>query len=269
MKQMRHVVRLEVVLHRLGSWFLMFIALAGWTQLARAGAAEWSSTNVQYLYGNAYESIYFNPNTQSLDSTPVSGSVITVEHVNGWKYGDNFLFVDFTNPDRSHSDIGTSLYGELSPRLSFGKMTGADLSMGIIKDFLITTTMEVGDGFHNYLYGLAVDLDLPGVPVFQINYYVRNQANADLGSQVTLVWVKPFAVGSLDFVFEGFLDYAYGLDPVENNLITAPRLLLDLGKTWGVPGVLQAGVEYQIWRNKYGIDGIDEDVAQAMLKWIW
>jgi nucleoside-specific outer membrane channel protein Tsx len=37
-------------------------------------------------------------------------------------------------------------------------MTGADLSMGIIKDVLISTTLEVGEGFHNYLYGLAVDL---------------------------------------------------------------------------------------------------------------
>lgn len=31
---------------------------------------------------------------------------------------------------------------------------------------------------------------------------------------------------------------------------------------------MQAGVECQIWRNKFGIDGVDEDVAQAMVKWI-
>lgn len=234
-----------------------------------AGAAEWSSTNIQYLYGDTYEAIYFDGAAGKLDSYDVSGSVITLEHVNGWKYGDNFFFVDFTNPDSTDKDIGSSAYGEISPRLSLSKISGSDLSMGIIKDVLITTTMEIGEGFHNYLYGLAVDLDFPGWPVFQVNYYVRNEAVTDTGNQITLVWLKPFSVGPLDFTFEGFLDYAYGLDPAEDNLLTAPRLLVDLGKLWGAPGTLQAGVEYQIWRNKYGIDGIDEDVAQLMLKWIW
>lgn len=243
---------------------LLFTALQ-----ANAGAAEWSSTNIQYLYGNSYEAIYFDPARGELDSYDVSGAIITLEHVNGWKYGDNFFFVDMTNAERSGTDIDTGLYGEISPRLSFSKMSGADLSAGIIKDVLLTSTLEVGSGFHNYLYGLAVDLDLPGWPVFQVNWYVRNEAGTDTGQQITLVWVKPFTLGGLDFTFEGFLDYAYDLDPSEDNLLTAPRLLVDLGKTWGAPGVLQAGVEYQIWRNKFGIDGIDEDVAQVMLKWIW
>lgn len=236
-----------------------------------AGAAEWSSTNVQYLYGTKHQSIFFNTDTGKLDSRDDTRSVVTLEHVNGWKYGDNFFFVDITNPDRSDKETKTSYYGELSPRLSLGKISGKDLSLGIVKDVLITTTAEIGDGFHNYLYGLAVDLDLPGTPVFQINYYIRNEIGPgkDRGNQLTLVWLRPFDVGGLSFVFEGFLDYAYGMDHAEDNLLTAPRLLLDVGKLWGSPGTLQAGVEYQVWRNKFGLDGIDEDVPQAMLKWIW
>jgi nucleoside-specific outer membrane channel protein Tsx len=118
---------------------------------------------------------------------------------------------------------------------------------------------------------LAVDLNLPGFAFFQVNWYVRNEVTfgTDLGQQVTLVWGAPFSLGPVDFLFEGFLDYAYGNDPSEDNLLTAPRLLLDVGKFFGAPGTLQAGVEYQIWRNKFGIDGIDEDVAQLMVKWIW
>lgn len=261
---------------------LLTAALPLSTQV-QAGAAQWSSTNIQYLYGDAHQSIYFDPDKMALDSTDDVRSVITLEHVNGWKYGDNFFFVDITNADREDATSATEFYGEISPRLSFSKMSGKSVSAGIIKDVLFTATLEVGDyvdvdgskGFHNYLYGLAVDLDLPGVPVFQVNYYVRNEhrdvpnGKVDTGSQITLVWVKPFTVGGLNFVFEGFFDYAYGVDPLEDNIITAPRLLLDVGALWGSPGVLQAGVEYQIWRNKFGIDGIDEDVAQAMLKWIW
>ncbi len=229
---------------------------------AQAGSAQWSSTNIQYLHGTNYE---LGDDTRS---------IVTLEHANGWKYGDNFFFVDITNPDRDGENTGTEFYGEISPRLSFSKISGRDLSFGIVQDFLITTTVEIGDagsGFHNYLYGLAVDLKLPGFAFFQVNWYVRNEVTAgtDLGQQVTLVWLVPFSIGPVDFAFEGFLDYAYGNDPSEDNLLTAPRLLVDVGKFFGAPGALQAGVEYQIWRNKFGIDGIDEDVAQLMVKWVW
>ncbi len=239
---------------------------------AMAGAATFAQTNIQYLNSDSYEYIYFNPAKGALDSTQESAAIITIEHVNEWKYGDNFLFVDITNPDRDAGDIGTGLYGELSPRFSLGKISGKGVGTGLVKDVLVTTTAEIGQGFRNYLYGVAVDLNLPATPVFQINYYARNEVSkpgADMGSQVTLVWLKPFTLGGVAFSFEGFYDYAWGMDHVEDNIITAPRLLVDLGQFWDTPGILQAGIEYQIWRNKYGIDGIDEDVVQAMVKWIW
>lgn len=224
-----------------------------------AGAAQWSSTNIQYLYGTSHE---LGDDTRG---------IVTLEHVNGWKYGDNFFFVDITNPDQEGEETDTSFYGEISPRLSFGKIFGKDLSAGIVKDVLFTSTAELGNGFRNYLYGVAVDLDLPKFPVFQVNWYVRNEIDAptDLGQQITLVWLMPFKTGSLDWSFEGFADYAYGLEPSEDNLIAGPRLLVDAGKAWGSPGVLQVGIEHQIWRNKFGIDGVDEDVTQLMVKWIW
>jgi len=229
---------------------------------ADAGSASFSTTNIQYLYGTQYE---LGDDTRS---------IVTLEHVNAWKYGDNFFFVDITNPDRTGEITGTEFYGEISPRLSLSALTGMKLSGGIIKDTLITATLEMGDagsGFHNYLYGLAVDLNVPHVPVFQVNYYVRNEigAGTDLGSQLTLVWLAPFDLGPTTWSFEGFLDYAMGNDPREDNLLAGPRLLLDVGKLWGAPGALQAGLEYQVWRNKFGIKDVDEDVAQAMLKWIW
>ena len=58
---------------------------------ASAGAAKWSSTNFQYLYGDTYAQIGVD-GEGNLGSTVVSSSVITLEHVNGWSYGDNFFF---------------------------------------------------------------------------------------------------------------------------------------------------------------------------------
>ena len=35
------------------------------------------------------------------------------------------------------------------------------------------------------------------------------------------------------------------------------------------PGNLFVGVEYQYWKNKYGVDGVDENVVQMMAKWFF
>lgn len=221
--------------------------------------ARWSSTNLQYHYGTDYE------------LGDEKRTLITLENASGWKYGDNFFFVDITDPDRTGEQTQTSWYGEISPRLSFGKMTNTDLSMGIIQDFLLTSTIEMGEGFHTYLYGLAVDLKLPKFNYFQINWYLRNEVTfgTDLGQQITLAWGLPFAIGKAKFSFEGFFDYAWDVDPSEDNIVTQPRLLLDVGSLWDAPGVIQAGIEYQIWKNKFGIDGVDESFPELMVKWIF
>lgn len=248
-----------------------------------AGSAVFSSTNIQYLYGTKYADFNSNFNGFVHDD---KASIITLEHVNAWKYGDNFFFVDITNPDREGDAFATtgkgkgSFYAELSPRLSLSKITGKKLGVGIIQDFLVTSTLEIpqSPNEQTYLYGLAADLKLPAFQYFQVNWYVRDAQASDLktGQQVTLVWGLPFKLGKADFTFEGFFDYAWGEDPksgavrtYQDNIVTAPRLLVDLGSFFGKPGDIQAGVEYQMWRNKFGIDGMDEDVPQAMVKWIW
>jgi len=241
---------------------LLAVIALSLSSMVYAGSAKWSTTNVQYLYGTNYNTGLGGDDTKG---------IFTLEHANGWEYGDNFFFLDITNPNRKGSNTSTELYAEFSPRFSLSKITGKNLSLGIVKDFLITTTLEAGNGFHSYLYGVAADLDLPGFKFFQVNwYFVRDEATSNnKGSQVTLAWLLPFKAGGLDISFEGFADYAYGLGAKESNLVTAPRLLVDIGKYFGAPGTLQAGIEYQIWRNQFGVKNQDEDVAQLMVKWTW
>jgi len=251
-----HRASLMVCLLEQGFLFaLLMLPTAG----AEAGSAYRSSTNIQYLYGRSYE------------LGDKARSIVTLERASGWRYGDSYLFVDVQNPDRSGRATKTSFYGELSPRLSLGKISGHDLAVGMIHDVLLSFTAEFGEGFRNYLYGLAVDLKVPGFAYFKANWYVRNEIDfaTDRGQQVTLAWALPFRTGALDWTLEGFADYAWGLHPAADKLATAPRLLLDIGKAFGAPGTLQAGMEYQIWRNKFGIKGVDENVPQIMVKWIW
>ncbi|MFP5413549.1 MAG: hypothetical protein ACLGG1_00835 [Gammaproteobacteria bacterium] len=90
---------------------------------AQAGSALFATTNIQYLHGTSYAD--FDPSGGF--SHTDEASIITIEHFNAWKYGDNFIFVDITNPDREGDAFGTtseadgSFYAEISPRLSIGK----------------------------------------------------------------------------------------------------------------------------------------------------
>lgn len=224
-------------------------------------AAEWSTTNVQLLYGDGYE------------LSDNSMAIMTLEHANGWKYGDNFFFIDINNPAAD----GTGYYGEFSPRLSLGRISGKDMSFGIVKDVLIAGTLEMGEDLNAQLLGVGFALNLPSFAFADLNLYYRTShrdwlaEQTDGGAQVTIDWLLPFELGGQKIAFEGFADYAWGEKggsaPKADNLITAPRLLIDVGNWVGAPGTLQVGVEYQIWRNKFGVKGVDEDVAQAMIKW--
>src|SRR3546814_2823481 len=71
---------------------------------------------------------------------------ITFEHASGWTWGDMFLFVDNKWYNGISGSDGHTYYGEFSPRLSLGKISGADLSFGPIKDVLISATYERGEG---------------------------------------------------------------------------------------------------------------------------
>ncbi len=79
------------------------------------GIFEWTSSNFQILHGSGFK--------LGADAR----STITVEHANGWRYGDNFLFIDVTQRD----DVGVEVYGEWFPRMSLSRLSNKDLSIGI------------------------------------------------------------------------------------------------------------------------------------------
>ncbi len=226
-------------------------------------AADWSAANAQYLYGDGYE------------LGDVSMAIFTFEYAAGTKNWDVFFFLDVTNP----VDTGTAHYAEFSPRFSLNPITGAPLAFWIAKDTMLSTTLEMGDGVRATLVGVGFPLKLPGFAFADFNLYARKSerdfvtTQTDTGGQITLDWLLPFKLGPLDLAFEGFFDWAFGESggsaPKEDNIITAPRLLVDVGKMFGAPGKFQAGIEYQFWVNKFGVDGVNEDVPQAMVKWIF
>ncbi len=217
---------------------------------------EWSSNNIQFLSGSGFELGSSHHNT------------ITLEHADGWKYGENFLFLDFIQRD----DIGLEVYGEWYPRLSHNKLSGKDLSLGLIKDFSILGGINAGsepsnDPFVAFALGAGFSLDIPYAEFVQLDVmaYKSDEVNST-GIQITPSWSIPFSIGRLNFKFRGFLDWqSASATGGEDFILTQPQLLLDVGHLLSHKNKLYAGVEYWYWHNKFGIDGVTEQSAQITL----
>jgi len=233
---------------------------------------QWQDNSITYLAGRDYT---VNPDQQQ---------TLTFEHANGWKYGDTFAFVDVTAFNGT-VDPGTgsvAWYGEFAPRLSLGKLSGRGLALGPVKDVLLATAYEFGEGdVETWLVGPGVDLDIPGFDYVQLNAYRRHprHGSRDAQWQVTPVWAWTVPVGRSDLLLDGFIDWV-----VDNgrgrhaHLHVNPQVKYDLGKALGWGGkTVYVGVEYDYWKNKFGIDddgvlgrdvlgGTDQNTASLLLK---
>lgn len=250
------------------------------TENSPGGFFQFTATSLTYLYGFNWDTP-FSPSSDR--------DIITLEHFNANKLGDFFLFVDFANlttENRGYPDTGIDIYGEASPRISLGKITGKDFSFGIIKDiYIYSGTFEFGrskslDNINRefgtdidttqlrQLHGIAVDFDLPGFTVASLNAYWRDDFDISGSTwQLTAVWEIPFTIGELDFVFKGFADFAGSEGSLEKQFHTSPQLVVDIGdKIFGKKKTLYFGTEIDIWWNEFGVKDQDDVVPQIILQ---
>lgn len=210
----------------------------------------WSTFSLTYLYGEHYE---LGADTRE---------VLTVEHASTHNWGDNFFFLDHTTAD----DNTISNYFELSPRLSLNYLSGTDLSTGIAKDFYLASTLE-GGNFNNYLLGLGTKLDVPGFQFVNINLYHVNNDLWDDDQQITINWAAPFSIGRGVFLYDGFIDYSTASDTNAKEMNFTSQLKWDIASLLSAESPFYLGIEYAYWINKYGVDGVDENNANLLLKW--
>lgn len=235
---------------------------------ADSGFFIWTDTSVSLLpYGYGFE---VDPREQS---------TFTIEHAHASKVGDFFGFVDFTKFHGAPSGSDTETwYGELGPRFSFGKMLGKDLSHTFFKkslfefkDVLLALQYERGedpDVAEAALIGIGLDLDvreagvLGGLGKFnyvQLNVYGRAEMTDGTrhgfhDMQVTMVASYPFKVGESDWLLDGYFDWVVGFGSEEWSYHLNPQLTMDLGgAVWGAPRKFYAGIEVDLWWNKYQI----------------
>ncbi|MCG9698241.1 outer membrane protein OmpK [Shewanella sp. Isolate11] len=225
---------------------------------------QWWDASVTALHGSDYDL-----------AASDKQSTITVETAGAWKYGDWFAFQDFIFFHDGQGDDSTT-YGELSPRFSLSKITGNEFKYGAITDVSVALTLEEGEGpVTSFLYGVGLDITIPYFSYFNLNTYRRDaisSGNISDGWQITPAFRMDFPVGNSAIVVDGFIDWVFATDEdgYEKNFHFNPQIKYDLGAAiFGThkKDKLFVGIEYDYWKNKYGVKDVDQSTYSVIAKY--
>ena len=233
-------------------------------------AFEWSNSELHLQYGQ-------------LDVPSFAGGgkarhlITTLQHAHGWKYGDNFFFVDMQD-SRESGFQDFNLYGEWYSNFSLSKITGRKVGGGLVADIGLVLGINQADDANvvKYLPGIRLSLDLKGFAFanLDITGYIDDSEGVASGGaprendsfMVDLSFARPFKLGGHNLSVQGHIEYIgsrknrFG-DRVEGWLLAQPQL------RWRVTERLWMGIEYQYWMNKLGDGATDENTVQALLVW--
>ncbi len=175
---------------------------------------------------------------------------LTLDHFAPTDWGYVFFFMDAYSKKDSVPQTDM-VYYEAHLGLSFNKMFGFE-QKGFIKD--VYFHVELDDSGASYinarkLYGFDFDIDCGFFPVLQFQTLYSDESNKDSGHyQFTLVWFKPFKIGSQDFYFRGFADYWETDDGMGNDyqvFLCQPQIV------WKASKHLLIGTELEFSNNFY------------------
>ncbi|MDD2265709.1 outer membrane protein OmpK [Sulfuricurvum sp.] len=222
--------------------------------LLTAQLSAFSTTNIQYLYGN-FEGPTF------LDTQSGNKQTVTIEHYRTFEYGDLFTFADYVHAPKGlrFTDKKNDLYGEFSPRLSLNKIADIAPSEGLVKEWYTAFQYNGSSTYHAWLYGIGSDLNIPGFSVFGLNLYRKIQ---DVGIDTYQLSANYYVPLGERWHFEGFSDWT------TRDFLSQNQLLFDLAPNIGISkGKLEIGTEWHYYHeNSYHSDN---DVFQAMIKYVW
>lgn len=210
---------------------------------------SFETTNLQLLYSNNFDGDAFIYDTKSGEKT-----TLTFEHYRTFDYGDFFMFADIMT-GKKFDGTSSGVYTELAPRFSLSKLSNSDYSFGPIKDVYIATQVNLGRSYDAYLYGLAVDLEVPGFNVFSINAYNKeeNIYNDDT-YQITPVYETKSLYG---VHLSGFIDLT------KRDISTHNQLLYNVD----TKNQTFVGIEWLYYKYNYQGSRSKTSVIQAMVKY--
>ncbi len=238
-------------------------------------ALDWSVTELHFQHGNLEVPSFAGGGHEKT-------FILTLQHASGWKYGDNFFFIDYIEDEFGRSD---NFYGEVYLNLSANKIFNTNITFGLIKDLGLVLGYNEDDdaNVRKYLPGIRFALDFPGFSFanLDITAYIDDSKGVSSGGapkendtwHANLSWQYPFQIGNSKLSFEGHIEYIddrtneFG-EEASSWVLAQPQLRYDLGhKMYGKENQLFIGTEYQYWNNKLGDSRTDESVLQALLVW--
>lgn len=266
-----------VMNHRVSK--LTAIAIFCLAPLPSAHAAEWSNTEMHFLYGK-------------LDTPEFAGGgdantkILTLQHASGWEYGSNFFFVNFNNSGKPEFN-DREMYAELYSFFSWNRIRGNEYWPGLVKDtgFIAGLNWSTDLRLRKYLPGVRFALNIPKFDFanLDVTAYIDDSdgvANGGVPAQddsfmIDFNWGLPFSVGKQKFRLDGHIEYIGERDDEFGNtvswhILAQPEFRYDLGNgLWGEAKAnrLFVGMELQVWINKLGDKTTDEFAPMALVVW--
>jgi hypothetical protein len=245
---------------------------------ASAQAADWSDTYVGYRTGTKF--------AEPFNNQDIRKDILTLSHANGYRYGSNFVSIDYLMSDskdpsaKGSSDGAREFYLVYRHTLDLGKVTGNSFKMGPIRGLGFTAGFDANaktDAGYNskkqmLVAGPTLMFDVPGfLDVSLLQLWESNapfntysgistpRYRYDPHPMLSAAW--GIALGKSGFSFEGYANWiaAKGLDEFgggtkpETNIDT--QIMFDASGFAGLkPKTFKVGLQYQYWRNKFGND---------------
>lgn len=241
-------------------------------------AADWSDTALTYRQGNKY--------AEPFNDKDISKKIFGLTHVNGYKYGTNFLNIDYLMSDKNDpafngsSDGAREVYAVYRNTVDLEKATGKSFKTTGVRGLGVTAGLDFNtktDAGYNskkqmLVLGPTVMFDVPGflnvslLQLWESNAPYSTYSNSgksrysyDNHPMLSASWGIPFSVGSVPLSFEGFANYIaakgkneFGGDTAAETNIDM-QVMYDLSPNFNISkNTFKVGLEYQYWKNKFG-----------------
>lgn len=244
-------------------------------------AFDWSDTSVNWRYGTSF--------AEPFNNKDIGKHILGLTHADGYRYGGNFLNIDFlmsdgNDPARFGSASGArETYIVYRHKLDLGKLRGSDIRFGPARGLALTAGFDLNakeDAGYNsrkqmLVIGPTLMIDVPGfLDISLLLLKESNNPSVSPGAfnpgypnsryhykthpMLGLTWGIPL---NERFSFGGFANFiaAKGVDEAGRNTVAETNvdmnLTYDCSQPLGLPAnSFRLGIEYQFWKNKFGND---------------
>ncbi|WP_227672284.1 DUF5020 domain-containing protein [Psychrobacter urativorans] len=234
-----------------------------------------TSANAKTLFKDTSITLLHGGDFKLLPDDVDTLSTMTLEHASTHTWGGVFFFVDrhqggkYDVKNNDGEVIDTKRYketfGKFSPKFKIATFNDSFIKQVNLAGVYEFSSNSTGFGQDNYWAGVGVDLDLPipGMKYASATLYhsFNDQKPDDEKVTLTAAWERD------NFLIDGYVDFGFNSDELKNNIHFNPQIKYNLQEALGIDNRLEAGVEYSYWRNKFGVDGVDENAVMALAKY--